>query len=95
MRNQFIIAASLIFTLAASASDGIVSISVANVTVDGSLPGSIRDAFEDDDGRPLKSASVDLDGDGVAEKLVPNEFLCGTGGCPWVIFSVTQCLVRL
>jgi hypothetical protein len=83
------IAGSLAFMFA-SASYSTISISVANVKVDGSLPNSIRDAFEDDDGRPLKSASVDLDGDGTAEKLVPNEFLCGTGGCPWVIYSVTQ-----
>jgi hypothetical protein len=82
--------AALAFLFAASASDSTIYISVANVTADGSLPNSIRDAFEDDDGRPLRSASIDLDGDGTAEKLVPNEFLCGTGGCPWVIYSSTQ-----
>jgi hypothetical protein len=82
--------AALAFLFAASASESTVYISVANVTADGSLPNSIRDAFEDDDGRPLRSASIDLDGDGIAEKLVPNEFLCGTGGCPWVIYSSTQ-----
>ena len=89
MRYPFIIAA-LAFMIAASASDSTISVSLASVTVDGSLPNSIRDAFEDDDGRPVRSASVDLDGDGTAEKLVPNEFLCGTGGCPWVIYSTTQ-----
>jgi hypothetical protein len=82
--------AALAFLFSASASESTVYISVANVTADGSLPNSIRDAFEDDDGRPLRSASIDLDGDGIAEKLVPNEFLCGTGGCPWVIYSSTQ-----
>jgi hypothetical protein len=82
--------AALAFLFAASASESTVYISVANVTADGSLPNSIRDAFEDDDGRPLRSAYIDLDGDGIAEKLVPNEFLCGTGGCPWVIYSSTQ-----
>ena len=90
MRNQIMITALLAFNFAASASDSIVSISVGSVTVDGSLPDSIRDAFDDDDGRALKSASVDLDGDGTPEKFVPNEFLCGNGGCPWVIYSVTQ-----
>jgi hypothetical protein len=89
VRYSFMIAA-LAFLFAASASDSTIYISVANVTADGSLPNSIRDAFEDDDGRPLRSASIDLDGDGTAEKLVPNEFLCGTGGCPWVIYSSTQ-----
>jgi len=90
MYNAFMIAASLAFVLTASASGSIVAISLGNVTVDGSLPDSIRDAFDDDDGRPLKSASVDLDGDGIAEKFVPNEFLCGNGGCPWAIYSLTQ-----
>jgi hypothetical protein len=90
MHNAFMIAASMPFMLAASASGSIVAISLGDVTVDGSLPDSIRDAFDDDDGRLLKSASVDLDGDGIAEKFVPNEFLCGNGGCPWVMYSVTQ-----
>ena|SRR5579859_5320865 len=79
MHTQFMIATLLAFNFAASASDSIVCISMSNVTADGSLPGSIRDAFDDDDGRPLKSVSVDLDGDGTAEKFVPNEFLCGNG----------------
>ena len=84
------IAASLAFVLTASASGSIVAISLGNVTIDGSLPDSIRETFDDDNGRPLKSASVDLDGDGIAEKVVPNEFLRGNGGCPWVIYSLTQ-----
>jgi hypothetical protein len=90
MHHQMMIAALLALNFAASASGSIVSISIGSVTADKSLPDSIRDAFDDDDGRPLRSASVDLDGDGTAEKFVPNELLCGNGGCPWVIYSVTQ-----
>jgi hypothetical protein len=35
----------------------------------------------------LKSISVDLNGDGILEKIIPNEYLCGTGLCPWLICS--------
>ena len=54
---------------------------------DTTLTDDVREAFADDDGRPLKSIAVDLNGDGKHEKLIPNEFLCGSGGCPWVIFE--------
>jgi len=59
-----------------------------NATVDTSLDPGIRDSFQDDDGSiPLKSISVDLNDDGIFEKIIPNEFLCGTGGCPWLIYN--------
>ncbi|MBI3788852.1 MAG: hypothetical protein HY276_11435 [Ignavibacteriales bacterium] len=62
-------------------------ISLSDTEADTSLPASIRDSFEDDDGRPLRSFSCDLNGDGVEEKFIPNEFLAGTGGAPWVIYD--------
>jgi hypothetical protein len=56
--------------------------------IDSSLTNEIRDSFEDDDSSlPLKSISVDLNGDGILEKIIPNEYLCGTGLCPWLIYS--------
>ena len=58
-----------------------------NATIDTSLGDELRNAFEDDDGRPMKSISIDLNGDGKYEKFIPNEFLCGNGGCPWIIFD--------
>jgi hypothetical protein len=55
--------------------------------LDKNIPESVREAFADDDGRSMKSISVDLDDDKSPEKLVPNEFLCGNGGCPWLVYS--------
>ena len=56
--------------------------------VDKSIPESVRESFDDDDGKvPMKSVSVDLNNDNNPEKLIPNEFLCGNGGCPWLIYS--------
>lgn len=46
-----------------------------------------RTYFADDDGRPVRSMAIDLNADGIAEKFVPNEFLCGNGGCPWLIID--------
>ena len=54
---------------------------------DSTIPDSIRGYFEDDDGMQLKSFSYDLNGDGIKEKFIPNEFLCGTGLCPWIILD--------
>lgn len=55
--------------------------------VDRALPERVRKYFADDDGRPLKSVAMDLNEDGVPEKFVPNEFLCGNGGCPWLVYD--------
>lgn len=90
MRYICMFAIILASECAISATSSTVSVSIANVATDSNLPNSVRDAFDDDDGRSLKSVSVDLNGDGVPEKLVPNEFLCGNGGCPWVIYSATE-----
>lgn len=62
-------------------------LTITSAILDTALTDDIRDAFQDDDGRPLKSIAVDLDGDGKPEKLIPNEFLGGSGGCPWLIFD--------
>lgn len=60
---------------------------LADAESDSLLSGDVRAKFDDDDGRPLKSVSLDLNGDGMQEKFVPNEFLCGNGGCPWIIYD--------
>ncbi len=74
----------------AQASDTILcKYELDNALEDNSLGDEVRDAFEDDDGRALKSIAIDLNGDDKPEKLVPNEFLCGNGGCPWVVYSPT------
>ena len=58
-----------------------------NAVLDSEVEKHVRPVFDDDNGRPLRSVAVDLNGDGVPEKFVPNEFMCGQGGCPWVIYD--------
>ena len=62
--------------------------SYKSAVVDKEIPPNIRKAFNDDDGKkPIRSISVDLNNDSIPEKLIPNDFLCGNGNCPWIIYS--------
>jgi hypothetical protein len=85
---SILVAGSLLLALAA---DGALSdtqtFSRASAVVDEDIPEFVRQAFADDDGRPMKSVSVDLNNDKYPEKLILNEFLCGNGGCPWLVYS--------
>jgi len=63
------------------------AITLASATHDPAVASIARTLFADDDGRPVRSVSIDLNADGITEKFVPNEFLCGTGGCPWLIID--------
>ncbi|MEN6559671.1 MAG: hypothetical protein ABFD52_02695 [Acidobacteriota bacterium] len=60
---------------------------VRSAAPDASIPDAIREEFEKDDGGPLKSVALDLNGDGQAEKVV----LCGvpaqSGGYQWLVFD--------
>ncbi len=59
-----------------------------DVKIDSSLEENIRNYFADDDSSyALKSIEIDLNNDGNSEKFIPNEFLCGSGGCPWLIYN--------
>src|SRR5947209_59237 len=83
-------AGSLFLLLAAnSVSAEPITFHYDSLALDPEIPESVRRAFEDDDGSPMKSISVDLNGDGIPEKLVLNEFLCGNGSCPWLVYSPT------
>lgn len=61
--------------------------SVRSARPDNTLPAVLRGQFEKDDGTPLKSVPIDLDGDGKEEKFV----LCGApsaaGGYQWLVFD--------
>lgn len=62
--------------------------------LDTSLSADIRIGFQDDDESiPLKSIDIDLNRDGCPEKLIPNEYLCGSGGCPWIIYDPKSCTI--
>lgn len=67
---------------------------VRSAVPDPSVPETVREQFEKDDGSPLKSVSVDLDGDGRPEKFV----LCGvpapSGGFQWLVFDPLAGTVR-
>ena len=61
--------------------------SVRSARPDATIPAILREQFEKDDGSPLKSVPVDLDGDGKDEKFV----LCGVptraGAYQWLVFD--------
>jgi len=61
------------------------AVTLAGARPDPAVESIARTLFADDDGRPVRSVAIDLNADGIPEKLVPNEFLCGNGGCPWLI----------
>lgn len=90
-----IIILSVFFILTSAAQEFTRSYNFAyelrDAKVDSSLDNNIRYNFVDDDGsNSLKSISVDLNNDGIDEKLIPNEFLCGSGGCPWLVYSLNM-----
>ena len=67
---------------------------VRSAQKDDTLPPEIREEFEKDDGSPLRSVAVDLDGDGKEEKFV----LCGVpsaaGGHQWLVFDPARGAAR-
>ena len=64
--------------------------SVRSARPDSTIPDILRGQFENDDGGPLRSVAVDLDGDGRNEKFV----LCGvpraSGGYQWLVYDVAR-----
>ncbi len=62
--------------------------------VDKSIPDSIREHFEADEGEPLKSVVFDLNGDGRTEKFVLNSVLSNSGGNQWLVFDSSRGIPR-
>lgn len=64
--------------------------SVRSAVADNTVPEALRERFEKDDGRPLRSVAIDLNGDGKDEKFV----LCGVpsaaGGYQWLVDDQAQ-----
>ena len=61
---------------------------------DDSLSEEARKEFEDDDGRPLKSVSIDLNGDGQDEKFFLSSVASKSGGSQWLIWDPATNAVR-
>ena len=87
----YIVIVTLVLPLVAFAADSLPENvprhSRYTAVTDQEIPESVRATLDDDDGRPLKSISIDLNNDKLPEKLIPNETLCGKGGCPWIVYS--------
>ncbi len=68
--------------------------SVRSARPDNAVPAALREQFEKDDGSPLRSVAIDLDGDGKDEKLI----LCGVpsaaGGYQWLVYDPTRAVGR-
>ncbi len=64
--------------------------SVRSAATDNTVPAALREQFEKDDGSPLRSVAIDLNGDGKDEKFV----LCGVpsaaGGYQWLVYDQAQ-----
>jgi len=86
--RSILVAGSLFLAIAvSSAGSDTKTFSPDAAILDKDIPEAVRKAFDDDDGKPMKSVSVDLNNDKIPEKLIPNQFLCGNGGCPWLVYS--------
>jgi hypothetical protein len=61
--------------------------SVRSARPDRSIPPILREQFEKDDGGPLRSVAIDLDGDGRDEKFVLCAAPTSAGGYQWLVFD--------
>ncbi|HPW17253.1 MAG TPA: hypothetical protein PLP83_02600 [Candidatus Aminicenantes bacterium] len=61
--------------------------SVRSARLDDSVPDILREQFEKDEGGPLRSVSIDLDGDGRDEKFVLSSKPTSGGGYQWLVYD--------
>jgi hypothetical protein len=61
--------------------------SVRSARLDETLGDDVRKLFEDDDGGPLRSVDLDLDGDGHPEKFVLDNAPASSGGSQWLVWD--------
>jgi hypothetical protein len=62
--------------------------SVRSAQPDDTIPEALRGQFEKDDGSPLRSVAIDLNGDGTPEKFVLCGVLAQSGGYQWLVYDV-------
>jgi hypothetical protein len=68
--------------------------SIRSAQPDETIPDALREQFEKDEGGPLRSVAVDLDGDGRDEKFVLSAAPTGTGGYQWLVYDTFRGIVR-
>jgi hypothetical protein len=68
--------------------------SVRSAQPDDTIPDTLREQFEKDDGSPLRSVPIDLDGDGRDEKFVLCAVPTASGGYRWLVYDVTRAVGR-
>ena len=68
--------------------------SVRSARPDDTIPDALREQFEKDDGSPLRSVPIDLDGDGRDEKFVLCAVPTASGGYQWLVYDVTRAVGR-
>jgi hypothetical protein len=68
--------------------------SIRSAALDETVGEEVREDFEVDDGSPLKSVSIDLNGDGRLEKFVLNSVLSGSGGSQWLVTDTSRGISR-
>ncbi len=61
--------------------------SVRSAQPDDTVPDVLREQFEEDKEGPLRSVSVDLDGDGRSEKFVLSSAPTSSGGYQWLVYD--------
>jgi hypothetical protein len=61
---------------------------------DDSLPEEARRDFEDDDGRPLRSVTFDLKGDGTEFKFYLSAVQSKSGGNQWLVWDSAASVIR-
>jgi hypothetical protein len=64
--------------------------SVRSAQPDNTIPEILREQFEKDDGGPLRSVPVDLDGDGREEKFVLSGVPTASGGYQWLVYDAAR-----
>jgi hypothetical protein len=98
-RSPFRLAAAILpaFLLGAASSGQIAAppdefplrtfFSVRSAQLDDTIPDILREQFEKDEGGPLRSVSIDLDGDGRAEKIILSSAPTSGGGYQWLVYD--------
>lgn len=61
--------------------------SVRSAQLDDTVPNILREQFEKDEGGPLRSVEIDLDGDGRMEKFILSSKPTSGGGYQWLVYD--------